>query len=315
MAEQKLILRDYQEGDEEIQAIIFNHVMMEMVPDSPPLTSETIKDRYAEHPEWTPKHVKVLVNPKDEIVGYAECQSRFGVYSLSYPLILKEYRSEESLHMLFRAIYEFAKNSEPKAIRATYVYEFEKAHEFLKSQQIAKIIETRETNRFSIPVDKLDFDTPGYTLKPFTEDDIEALVAFRYSKDEIRGGVRGAEMTVENLAKSFERGDTSPENSALVYQRDKLVGWWNVRINPPSRDYDRSLTHPVGITNGYAMDMSHEDMIGLRKALFKAGFQFLKDNNVLEFRIWVLTASPFFNHFKELGFEFTGEGEFVYEFE
>ncbi|MHA2233065.1 MAG: hypothetical protein ACXAB4_11320 [Candidatus Hodarchaeales archaeon] len=308
---QQLILRNYREGDEKFQAEIYNEVMPDMNPKIRLLAPKEIKTRYKEDSEFIPEQVKILLNSKEEIVGYMKCRCRLGHYSLSHPLILKEYRSESTLNQLFKAIYDYIITNKPKTIRATYAHELKQAHEFIRNQKIAKIAEIRETQRISIPVANLEFKIPGYDLKPFTHDNIEKLVTFRYSKEEIRG----SELSVERLTKAVENGEYSPENSSLVYQKDQLLGWWAVKINTPSTDYDPTLERPIGTLNGYVIDMSHGDMIGLRKALLTTGYRFLKKSSISEFRIWLITSSPFYDQCRDLGFEFTGEGEFVYEFE
>jgi hypothetical protein len=307
----QLTIRNYRKGDEKFLAEIYNKVMTEMNPNTRLLTPKEISDRYKEDPEFTPGQVKILLTSEAEIVGYMKCRSRLRHYSLNHPLILKEYRSEATLTRLFQAIYDFIRTNRPKVIRATYAHELKPAHEFIRNQTIAKITETRETQRISISADYLDFETPGYDLKPFTESNIEELVEFRYSKGEIRG----TELSNESLAKTVVTGEYSPENSFLVYQKGQLLGWWAVKINTPSTDYDPTLEQPIGVLNGYVIDLSHGDMIGLRKALLRTGFEFLKNNKISEFRIWLITASPFYEQCRDLGFEFTGEGEYVYELE
>ncbi|MFX1517162.1 MAG: hypothetical protein ACFFC6_12740, partial [Promethearchaeota archaeon] len=186
MNHQDFLIRDFTKGDEESQAFIFNKVMKEIEPEIASLTAENIKTIHARIPIFTPGHIKFLIHPMGNICGYGESRGYVDTNYLDYPLIIKEYRNDITSNMLFEAIYSFAKVKYPEIAIATHSYleKYTQVHEFFKKQKIAKIKRIQTAIQYAIPVDSLNFETPNYILKPFTKDDIEKLIEFRYSNND-----------------------------------------------------------------------------------------------------------------------------------
>lgn len=317
MSIEKYTIQNSHEGDEKAQATIFNKVMPEIDPIIPPTKPEEIRiinplygtprSRY----EFGPENTKFLEHSENGIVGYTECYGRLGSYNLHYPLILKKHRSEETLNFLFRANYDLARKKEAKMIYSTYNDKYELVHAFLKNQKIAPIKSIHENRRLVIQTDQLNYRITGFEFKPFDRDKIEELINFRYSKE----GIGGRDLSKEELASGFESGKYSPENSTLIYKNGRLVAWWSVRINSPPYDYDKSLKYPIGVLNELALDTNYENLPELRKAMFKAGYEFLKAQEISEFRVWTTCSGKFYKEFGEYGFQLTGEGEYEYNYE
>lgn len=308
MKNQELSVRSFQEGDEEFQAIIYNKVMREIDPQIPEITPEEMKKHYEEDPEFVPEGLKILVNSKNQVVGYAKCSSRLGSYSLQFPLILEEYRSEKTLSTLLEFMYLFARNKVPKSIRSTYLKKYEQIHDFFRNQKVININNIVVTQRLKLSVDKLNFELPGYKFEAFTPKDFDKLLSFRYSRESIIG----RELSPEILKRYLKNKNYS---SSFIYQKGDLLGWGCVRINYPPNDYDKSLRYPIGVLSDFCYDSSHNDLLSLRKALFKSGFTFLHNNKISEFRVWTNDSSSIFEQRDKYGFELTGESELIYEFE
>ncbi len=313
----ELKIRDHKPDDVNAQAKLVNNVLSEMDPDFPPYTPEKIQQEYDDYdPKFVPEQVKYLIKPDGEIVGYVECTISSENYYLDYPLIIKEFRSEKTINMLFKAIYDFVKKNNPKEIQAVYPTNFlDEAHEYFRKQTITNIKEIQEVKQISIPVEKLDYDIPGYELKPFTIDDVETLVNYRHSKESIAG----MDVTTDRLKESIESGDFTPENSALIYKGEDLLGFCSINIREPPYDpfsMNRNLQSSYGSINGLAVDIAHSDMQRLRKAYLKVGHSYLKKKGIDAFiTAFSVTDERKTSHFQELGFDLTGEGEFIYIFD
>ena len=90
MGKSEFKVRDYEKGDEEAQANIYNTVIVEMNPEAVLIKPEKVQKRH-EEPDFKPEQVKYLVNKEDgKIVGYTECRVHHGFHGVFYPLILKE---------------------------------------------------------------------------------------------------------------------------------------------------------------------------------------------------------------------------------
>ncbi|MHA2295507.1 MAG: hypothetical protein ACXAEU_16965 [Candidatus Hodarchaeales archaeon] len=310
MIKNDLKLRSYEKGDEKAQADIFNKVIVEMDPETVLIKPEKVRKRHQE-PNFNPEQVKYLVNQDGKIVGYTECRVSDGFHGIFYPLILKEYRSKETLDQLFSAIYDFAKNNNPQTIESHYVYNLNYAHEYFKKQSIAKIVETREVKDMSIDIDEISTDVPGYEVKPLTREDFPSLIAFRQSKKSIVGD----ELTVEILKDRFEKGEMSPENSFLIYKDGKLVGYVRVDKYSPA-DNGEEDTSVYGTLNGMILDMEFSDGINLRKAMLKAAQGYYKKHDAKKLRSGILASSPSVEIYKQIGFEISdNQGSFHYVYE
>jgi hypothetical protein len=308
-------IRNFTEGDEKIQASIFNQVMKEIEPDIAQLTSNDLKGIYAKTPIFKPEHVRFLMNSNGEVIGYGECRGHIGIKYLDYPLVLREYRSINTLNMLFEANYIFVKENFPEYRIASHSYleKFTQVHDFFQTQKIAQIKESHKAIRFSIPVDDLNIENPGYNVEPFIENDIEKLVKFRYSNDNIVGeGV-----TEKSLSKGFNSGKYSPEKSFLIYQNENIIAWTSTTIHTPINEaYSRrAMKFPIGVPNGYIIKYDHEDRLGLEKAMCKSAFEFLRKNGVSEYQIWIMSTSSLIDICEKIGFKHTGEEERGYTFE
>ncbi len=158
--------------DEEAQAEIFNTVIVEMIPEPELIKAEKVRKRH-EDPNFNPKQVQYLVKEDQKIVGYTECRINSGFHGIFYPMILKEYRSKETLDQLFKIIYEFAKEDckqNPGTIESHYSYDFKKAHKYFKSQNIAKVVDTRDAREMRLPTNEMDYDlSSDYESKPLTK--------------------------------------------------------------------------------------------------------------------------------------------------
>ncbi len=304
-------------GDEEIQATIFNTVMREIDPNIPLMTPAEIKIRnpiygsLRDGYEYNAENLKFLVHVEKGVVGYAESAARLGSYHLHYPLILKEHRFEDTLHLLFVAHYELAKSKKAKRIRAIYNKTYDEIHSFLRNQQVVPIKEIQETARLAISVEELDYPLSGYEFIPFTQEKIRELVEFRYSTKKIAG----RDVSEVELQAGFESGKYSPENSTLIYHNGQLQAWWCVKINFPPHDYNKQLNHSIGVPNELIINLGVENLTDLRKAQFKAGYEYLRKKGVKEFRVWTPVTSAFYQEYDQYGFHLTGEGEYVYLFE
>ncbi|MFX1506255.1 MAG: hypothetical protein ACFFDC_09075 [Promethearchaeota archaeon] len=314
MSIEKYSIQDYREGDEKFQASIFNTVIPRIDPKMPLTTPEEIRI-------WNPfygslrtgygdetENIKFLLHSETGIVGYAECNGRLGSYNLHYPLILKKYCTETTLNLLFKANYDLAKSKNAKRIHSTYNSDYKEIHSFLRNQKIVPIKSIRENKRLTILTDELNYKITGFSFLPFHQDKIDDLLDFRYSKEEIAG----RDLSKEELISGFKSGKYSPENSTLIFKNGKIVAWWSVRINSPPYDYDKTLTHPIGVLNELAIDFSYENLPELRKAAFKSGLKFLKSNEIPEFRMWAACTGQFFKEYENYGFRLTEEGEYEY---
>ncbi|MFX0016479.1 MAG: hypothetical protein ACFFB2_15765 [Promethearchaeota archaeon] len=310
-------IRDYHEEDEKDQADIFNKVMIEIDPNILPTTPEEIRIRNPIYGslrigyEYGSENTKFLEHSQKGIVGYAECYGRLGSYNLHYPLILRKYRSEETLNLLFKANYDLARSKNANRIHSTYNSKYEEIHEFLRNQKTAPIKSINENRRLVIQTDRLNYQLTGFKFVSFTPNKIGELIDFRYSKE----GIVGRDLSKEELYLGFESGKYSPENSTLVYKNDTLLAWWSVGINNPPYDYDKLLKYSIGVLNELAIDTNYENLTELRKATFKAGYKFLKTKEIPEFRIWASCEGQFYKESEKYGFSPTGEGEFEYIYE
>ncbi|MFX0126257.1 MAG: hypothetical protein ACFFAE_21735 [Candidatus Hodarchaeota archaeon] len=317
MSNEKYTIRDYEEGDEKVQVSIFNYVMSRIDPNMPLTTPEEIRIRNPIYGslrmgyEYESENIKFLIHSEDGIVGYAECYSRLGSYNLHYPLILKKHCREGTLNLLFKTNYDLAKSKNAKRIHSTYNNEYKEIHSYIKNQQIVPIKSISENKRLVILTDELNYNVTDFNFIPFNQDKIDDLLDFRYSKEEIVG----RDLSREELISGFESGKYSPENSTLIFKNDRLVAWWSVRINSPPYDYDKTLTHPIGVLNELVIDFGYENLPELRKAMFKAGYKFLKSKEIPEFRLWASCSGQFFKEYANYGFRLTGEGEYEYTYE
>ncbi|MFX0126256.1 MAG: hypothetical protein ACFFAE_21730 [Candidatus Hodarchaeota archaeon] len=315
MNHQDYLIRDFIDSDEESQAFIFNQVMKEIEPGIALLSSENIKTIQARVPIFTPGHIKFLIYPTGKIIGYGECRGYVDTNYLDYPLILKEHRSDETLNMLFEAIYTFSQAKYPGIDIATHSYleRYTQVHEFFQNQDIAKIDRIQTAIQYTIPVDSLNFETPEYDLKPFTKDDIERLIEIRYSNN---NNIIGDGLSVESLSRGVNSGRYSPEKTFFVYQNENFVGWTSVSIHTPVIEAQsrRAIKHPIAVPGGYIRRLDHEDRLGLEKAMLKSAYDYLKKSNITEFRLFVVSTSPFIDLCDEIGLKPTGEREISYIF-
>lgn len=310
------LIRDFSEGDENHQAFIFNQVMREIEPEIATLKTEDIMTIHNNVPIFTPEHIKFLIHPNGEIIGYVECRGFVDTNYLDYPLILREYRSDETLNLLFKAIYTFTRNRYPRIETATHSYleKYEQVHSYFQKQTIAKIKRTQTAVQYAIPVNLLNFETPGYALEPFTENDIKKLVEFRHSS---KDNIVGSGVSIESLSRGFKSGRYSPEKAYFVYQNNQLLGWTSVSIHTPINEAQsrRATKQPIAVPGGYIRRLDHEDRLGLEKAMFKAAYNYLMKEGITEFRLFVISGSPFIALGRKIGFKPTGEKEIGYFFE
>ena len=110
MTQEGLIIRNYEKGDEEAQAEIFNTVIVEMIPEPELIKAKKVQKRH-EDSNFNPKQVQYLVNEDQKIVGYTECRINGGFHGIFYPMILKEYRSKETLDQLFKSLIPLINNN------------------------------------------------------------------------------------------------------------------------------------------------------------------------------------------------------------
>ncbi|UCG01715.1 MAG: hypothetical protein JSW11_19150 [Candidatus Heimdallarchaeota archaeon] len=315
MNHQDYSIRDFIDGDEESQAFIFNQVMKDIEPGISLLSAENIKTIQARVPIFSHGHIKFLICPNGKISGYGECRGYVDTNYLDYPLILKEHRSDETLNMLFEAIYAFSKSKYPGVAIATHSYleRYTQVHDFFQNQNIAKINRIQIAVQYTIPVESLNFETPDYDLKPFTKDDIEKLIEFRYSNN---NNIIGDGISAKSLSRGFSSGRYSPEKTFFVYQNENLIGWTSVSIHTPINEAQsrRAIKHPIAVPGGYIRRLDHEDRLGLEKAMFKASYKYLKKKNITEYRVFVISTSPFIELCDEIGLKPTGEREISYIF-
>ncbi|MFX1506256.1 MAG: hypothetical protein ACFFDC_09080 [Promethearchaeota archaeon] len=308
-------IKDFSDGDEESQAFIFNHVMKEIEPEIASLSGQDIKTIHARVPIFTPGHIKFLTHPTRKISGYGECRGYVDTNYLDYPLILKEHRSDETLNMLFEAIYTFSKENYPEIDIATHSYlqRYTEVHDYFQNQTIAKINRIQTAIQYTIPVDSINFETSDYDLKPFAKDDIEKLIDFRYSDN---GNIIGNGLSVESLLRGFDSGRYSPEKSFFIYQNDNLLGWTSVSIHTPVNEAQsrRAIKHPIAVPGGFIRRLDHEDRLGLEKAMFKSAHDYLKKKGIIEFRLFVVSTSPYIDLCNKIGLKPTGEKEISYIF-
>ena len=316
MNHQDYSIRDFIDGDEESQAFIFNQVMKEIEPTIALLSKENIKTIHARVPIFTPGHIKFLIHPTGKIRGYGECRGYVNTNYLDYPLILKEYRSNKTLDMLFEAIYTFSKSENPNINIATHSYleRYTQVHDYFKNQNIAKINRIQTAIQYAIPVDNMNFETSEYNLQSFTKDDIEKLIEFRYSDN---NNIVGDGLSVESLLRGFSSGRYSPEKTFFIYQNENLLGWTSISIRTPVNEAQtrRAVQHPIAVPGGYIRRLDHKDRLGLEKAMFKSAYDYLKKKSITEFRVFVVEASPFIDLCDKIGLKPTGEREISYIFD
>jgi hypothetical protein len=311
------LIRDSREGEENIKSDIFNKVMLKIDPNIPSIDSEEIRIRnpiygnLRNRDEFGPENTKFLIHSDNGVVGYIEYYGRLGSYNLHYPLILKKHCSEYTLNLLFKAIYDLVRTKNARRIYSTYNNKYESIHTFFRNQKIAPIKSINENRRLAILTDQLDYNITGFVFVPFSRDKIDELINFKYSKE----GIAGRDLSKEELVSGFKWGKYSPESSTLIYRNGKLVAWWSVRVNSPPYDYDKLLKYPIGVLNELVFDTNYEDLTELRKAMFKAGYSFLKTRKIPEFRVWTSCSGALYKEFGKYGFTLTGEGEYSYNYE
>jgi hypothetical protein len=293
MTQEVLTIRNYEKGDEEAQAEIFNTVIVEMMPEPELIKAEKVRKRH-EDPNFNPKQVHYLVNEDQKIVGYTECRINAGFHGIFYPMILKEYRSKETLDKLFKSIYQFAKEDciqNPGTIESHYAYDFKKAHEYFKSQKIAKVVDTRHAREMRLPINEMDYDlSTDYESKPLTKDDFSTLVSYRKSKESIVG----EEITLERLAERFDSGEMSEEDSFLIYNKTTVYGNFE----------------------GMILDTDFSDGLSMRKAMVKATRKYFEKHNAKEVVTSIELNNPAIEYYKNLGFvvsEEQGAKFWIYE--
>ncbi|MHA2226439.1 MAG: hypothetical protein ACXAC8_14615 [Candidatus Hodarchaeales archaeon] len=300
MVQETLTIRNYEKGDENTQAEIFNTVIVEMIPEPELITAEKVQKRH-EDPNFNPKQVQYLVNQDQKIVGYTECRIHGGFHGIFYPVILKEYRSKETLDRLFKAIYEFAKEDckkNPGVIESHYANDFKKAHEYFKNQKIAKVVEIRDAREMRLPINEINYEiSSDFDIKPLTKDDFSTLVKYRKSKESIVG----EELTVENLTERFDNGVMSSEDSFLVYWKGDLKGYIHVGKHSPT-DRGQEDTTVYGSFEGMILDLEFPDGFSLRKAMIKGTKDYLDKSNAKEVITSIELTNPAIEFYKKLGF-------------
>lgn len=314
MTQEILTIRNYEKGDEEAQAEIFNTVIVEMIPEPELITTEKVRKRH-EDSNFNPKQVQYLVNQDQKIVGYTECRIQGGFHGIFYPMILKEYRSKETLDRLFKAIYEFAKEDckqNPGVIESHYSYDFKKAHEYFKNQKIAKVVEIRDAREMRLPINENNYEiSSDYKSKPLTKDDFSKLVTYRKSK----GSIVGEEFTLENLTERFDNGEMSSEDSFLIYWKGDLKGYIHIGKNSPA-DRGQEDTTVYGHFSGMILDLDFPDGLSLRKAMIIGAKDYFDKYNVKEVIATIELTNPVIENYKKLGFKISeeqGGKNWVYE--
>ncbi|MFX1284523.1 MAG: hypothetical protein ACFFB5_12760 [Promethearchaeota archaeon] len=305
MVQESLTIRSYEKGDEEAQAEIFNTVIVEMIPEPELITAEKVRKRH-EEPNFNPKQVQYLVTQDQQIVGYTECRIHGGFHGIFYPIILKEYRSKETLDRLFKAIYEFAKEDSkknPGTIESHYAYDFKKAHEYFESQTIAKVVEVQEAREMRLPINEINFEiSSDFEIKPLTKDDFSTLVTYRKSKESIVG----EEITVENLTERFDNGEMSSEDSFLVYWKGDLKGYIHVGTHSPA-DRGQKDTTVYGNFGGMVVDQEFPDGVSLRKAMIQGAKDYFTKQKAKEMVGSIVLNNPAFEFYKKIGFNISEE--------
>ena len=311
MNQTKLKIKDYEKGDEETQAEIFNKVIVEMIPDPVLITAEKVRKRH-EEPDFNPGQVKYLLTSDNKIIGYTECRIHGGFHGIFYPMILKEYRTKENLDTLFKAIYEFAKEDlkkNPGTIESHYSFDFKTANEYFKHQSIAKIIDKQKAHEMGMVIEDLDFDVPSeFSFKPLTEADFDNLIAYRQSTETMVGD----EFTRDHLVEQFKTGDMSPDNSFLIYWKGDLAGY--VRATMP--DEEQTEGPVIGHLGGMILDRQFPDGINLRKTMLKATKTFFDKQKAEKLVSSILMNNPAVEFYKEIGFkidETRGSKHFIYK--
>ncbi len=305
MTQEVLAIRNYEKGDEEAQAEIFNTVIVEMIPEPVLIKAEKVKKRH-EDPNFNPKQVQYLVNENQKIIGYTECRINGGFHGIFYPMILKEYRSKETLDQLFKAIYEFAKEDckqNPGTIESHYSYDFKKAHEYFKNQKIANVVDTRDAREMCLPINEMDYElSADYVSKPLTKDDFEVLVNYRKSKESIVG----EEVTLERLTERFDSGEMSTEDSFLIYYKGDLKAYIHVGKYSPA-DRGQEDTTVYGNFEGMILDLDFPDGLNMRKAMIKATREYFEKYNAKEVVTSIELNNPAIEYYKNLGFKVSEE--------
>lgn len=314
MTQESLTIRNYEKGDEATQAEIFNTVIVEMIPNPELITAEKVKKRH-EEPKFNPEQVKYLVNAENKIVGYTECRIHGEFHGIFYPMILNEYRSKETLDRLFKGIYDFAKadcKKNPGVIESHYAYDFTKAHEYFKTQTIAKVVEVRDAREMRLPTKELDYDIPSdYEIKPLTKDDFSTLVDYRKSKETIVG----EEITLEILKERFKNQEMSPEDSFLIYYKGDFVGYIHHGKHSPA-DNGQEDTTVYGHLEGMILDREFPDGLNLRKTMLKSGKEYFDKHKAVELVASMVLTNPAIEFYKKLGFrvsEDQGSKHYVYK--
>jgi hypothetical protein len=321
MYENKYTFRNFNKGDQKIMSDIFNQVIIEFDTEFPKFTPEQIKNHQPFYgairnlDEYGPEDIKFLLNSKNKEVGYIESSNRFDRYTIHYPVILKKYRSANTLNLLFKALYDNILKRDPKSIRAVYSKKYRDIHDFFRNkvhESIREDIKIHETERFQIPVKRINSQVEDFEIIPFTKNHIKTLVEFYDSSD----SVVGTQVSIQSLDQGFNDGKYTEENSFLFLKNRKLLGWVHAGINGPPYDYDKSLKRPIGVLKGMILDGS-TDLKSLRITMFYILRDFFLKNNIEEFRIWALVTNDpnsFYQTNKDYGFKPTKESEFTYNF-
>ncbi len=310
-------IRNYEPGDEVAQVEIFNQVIAEMSPYEPLIKVDRVKRRVS-HPDFNPTSVKYLVDTTGRIVGYAECRiapagSRTSAF-LFYPLIVKEYRTEQNLDRLFSEVYAFAQSFNPESIEAHYKHHLEDAHEYFDRQQIAKISHKKENSALSIEVDKLNFDIADFSIKLFAIEDSERLIDFRKSKKSIIG----PQLTVETIKRLIKTGYFSPDRTFIAECNGQIRGFWVINYLPTpdyQADFITTIT-PFGYFRAEIIDSGDPEWKAVRKALLRAAYNFLKLKGIEEFHIFPSDAQGL-AFYQKIGFKEDNRkiGQIFYFFE
>ncbi|MFW9994965.1 MAG: hypothetical protein ACFFD4_23185 [Candidatus Odinarchaeota archaeon] len=309
-----LMIRDYIQGDEEDQVVIFNTVMKELDPDTPLITPEKVRIRL-NHPEFDPSQVKYLVTSEGKTVGYTECRVFANLYLLFYPLILKEYRTQENLDRLFLEIYRFAQHKNATIIEAHYSHRITAAHKYFAQQSVVDMKGKRETIGLRSNVDDLVITEEDFTARAFLIKDIESFIEFIESIDHLIG----PKLSNKGVRQLFNNGEFSPEKTFLIEKNNRIRGLASYEIYPSENHLKLLKSKMAQIVYLRFLIIGRNDpaVFSIFKSMLVPGINYAKQNNVKELQIKILHGNPYKEEFLKLGFEennrILGQVQYVFE--
>lgn len=295
-------IRNYKPGYEQEQVKIFNERIPDLNPKARQITIEKVLKRH-QTKSFHPEQVKYLVNKKNEIIGFAEIRILGTTHLIFYPLLVKEYDSDELRDYLFKAVYDYSVSLKPASIQGIYNFNFPKVHTYFENQNIAKIEQKYVRTEITINRDEIEKLTSLYKPELLKENEIEEVFAFFKKTDSLLKDV-----PLDQADELFEH-ESSPTsaNSYLVRKEGRIVGFVT---SGEFESEGKEKEHYTFMQDG--IDKKEIQDIEIRKCFLKALVPFMKKHELKKLVLFVFDPSLGLTMYKEIGLQEHGYGRNIY---